>query len=91
MAHTVFGYSGLREFQKVILGALDLNGELVMDIKIHIPTDGLATFTVEMALTQEAAEKLLKVDWENAPTRTVIVLEKPEEESVLNKTEKRNC
>jgi len=79
MAHTALGYSDLREFQKVILGALDLNGELVMDIKIHIPIDGLATFTVKMALTQEAAEKLLKVDWENAPARTVIVLEKAEE------------
>ena len=82
MAHTVLGYSNLREFQKVILGALDLNGELVMDIKIHIPTDDLATLTVKMPLTQETAEKLLKVDWENAPIRTVIVLEKPEDESV---------
>ena len=91
MAHTVFGYSDLREFQKVILGALDLNSELVMDIKVHIPTDDLATITVEMVLTQEAAEKLLKVDWENAPTRTVIILEKPEGEDVFSKTEKRNC
>lgn len=79
MAHL---YSDLHDFQMVMLKALDLEGRFVSDIKIHIPTEGLVTVEVEMVLTQENAKEFLKLDWENAPTRTVIVLEKPEDESV---------
>jgi len=86
MAHL---YSGLYDFQMAMLKALDLEGRLVGDIKIHIPTEGLVTIKVEMVLTQENAKEFLNIDWENAPTRTVIVLEKPEDESV-NSSEKSN-
>jgi len=83
--------SELYMFQQAVLEALDLKDRLVTDIKIHVPIDDFATVTVEMIMTEEIAEKLLKIDWKNAPTRTTIVLEKPEEEDVLCKTEKRNC
>jgi len=79
--------SEMYRFQQAVLEALDLKSRLVTDIKIHMTVDDYATVTVEMIMTEEIAEKLLKIDWKNAPTRTVIILEKPEEEDVPSREE----